>query len=392
MSKKKKISRKKARTTAPRPAPVPELEESNAFPIVGVGASAGGLEAFTVMVKHLPEKTGMAFVLVQHLDPSHSSALTEILSRTAKMPVVEVTDGMTVIPNRIHVMPANTTMILQDGEFRLSARLMVRGQHLPIDYFFQSLAEECGDQAIGVILSGTASDGTEGCRAIKAAGGITFAQDEASAKFASMPHSATGAGLIDFVMPPRDIAKELTRIGQHPSMARKKAKLEPSTEIAGRDLSKIVNLIREASGVDFTLYKQSTLQRRIHRRMVLQHIDDIKGYLAFVQDTPEEIDELYRDILIHVTGFFRDKQSYDALAENVFPALIQSRKLENNPIRIWVPGCSTGEEAYSIAIRLLEFLWEKTRTGSLAQMITKAIQIFATDISESALDRARLGL
>ena len=341
MMKKKKSSRKKA-GKRPREAG-PALQEPGVFPIVGVGASAGGLEAFIVMVKNLPENTGMAFVLVQHLDPTHPSALSEILSRTAKMPVVEVTDGMTIIPNRIHVMPANTTMTLQDGEFRLGARLLVRGQHLPIDHFFQSLAEDRGDQAIGVILSGTASDGTEGCRAIKAAGGITFAQDEASAKFTSMPRSATSAGLIDFVMAPRQIAKELTRIGQHPSMAKEKATLEPSPDISSRDFSKILNLIRDASGVDFTFYKQSTLQRRIHRRMVLQHIDDIKGYLAFVRETPQEIDELYRDILIHVTGFFRDKESYDVLAEHVFPALIESRNLEENPIRIWIPGCSTGE-------------------------------------------------
>ena len=392
MKEKKKSSRKKAQTSVQRPEPAAKLQGPSAFPIVGVGASAGGFEAFSELLKNLPENTGMAFVLVQHLDPTHSIVLTDILSRTTKIPVVEVTDGIKVLPDHIYVMPANTTMMLHDGELRLGARLLVRGQHLPIDHFFQSLAEERGDQAIGVILSGAASDGTEGCRAIKAGGGITFAQDEESAKFTSMPRSAVSAGAVDFVMPPKQIAKELTRIGRHPYIAEKKAKIAPSVGLGGSDLNQLLRLIQEASGVDFTLYKQTTLQRRIRRRMVLHRIESLKEYVAYVRKNPKEIDELYRDILIHVTGFFRDKQAYEALTERVFPALFQSRKLEDNPIRIWIPGCSTGEEAYSIAIGLVEFLWEKARTGFPAQITTKAVQIFATDISESALDRARVGL
>ncbi|MFZ0733284.1 MAG: chemotaxis protein CheB [Candidatus Sulfotelmatobacter sp.] len=388
--KKKKPFRKEAPTNVHRPEKNPEIQEPGAFPIVGVGASAGGFEAFSELLKNLPENTGMAFVLVQHLDPSHSSVLSEILSRTTKIPVVEVTDGIKVRPNRIYVIPANTTMMLRDGELRLGARSLIRGQHLPIDTFFQTMAEERGNQAIGVILSGTASDGTEGCRAIKAGGGITFAQDEKSAKFVSMPRSAVLAGCVDFVMPPKQLAKELTRIGQHPYLAEKKTKI-PSNGMESNDLNRLLNLLREASGVDFALYKQTTLQRRIRRRMVLHHVASVKGYLAYVRKNPKELDELYRDILIHVTGFFRDKHAYEALTERVFPALFQSRKLEDNPIRIWIPGCSTGEEAYSIAICLLEFLWEKARTGSPDPITTKAVQIFATDISESALERARLG-
>ncbi|HEY1261952.1 MAG TPA: chemotaxis protein CheB [Terriglobales bacterium] len=364
-----------------------------AFPIVGIGASAGGYEAFAEMLKSLPENTGMAFVFVQHLDPSHGSVLSEILSRTTRIPVVEVTDGMKVAPNHIYVIPANTTMLLVDGELRLGARTLVRGQHLPIDHFFHSLAETRGNQAIGVILSGTASDGTEGCRAIKAGGGITFAQDEESAKFSSMPRSAASAGCIDFVMPPRQIARELTRIVRHPYIVERKAQDEKSAGLGnGPELNHLLSMVREASGVDFGLYKQTTLQRRIKRRMVVHRLEDIKDYLRYVRQNPAELDELYRDILIHVTGFFRDKESYDALAERVFPALFQSRNLDEQPLRIWVPGCSTGEEAYSIAICLLEFLWEKARNASRGTITTKAVQIFATDISEAALDRARTGL
>src|SRR5579872_254034 len=390
--KKKKSRVTKERKKLQRPEPEPELQNRGAFPIVGIGASAGGFEAFSELLKTLPEKTGMAFVLVQHLDPTHSSVLSEILSRVTKIPVVEVTDGMKVLPNRIYVIPANTTMMLRDGELRLRARTLVRGQHLPIDTFFQTLAEERGNRAIGVILSGTASDGTEGCRAVKVSGGITFAQDEKSAKFVSMPRNAASTGCVDFVMPPKKIAKELIRIGQHPYIADRKVDVQPSIGVPLSDLNPLLTLIQDASGVDFSLYKQTTLQRRIRRRMVLQHIENMKDYLAYVRENPKELDELYRDILIHVTGFFRDKQAYEALDKHVFPTLFQSRKLETNPIRIWIPGCSTGEEAYSIAICLLEFLWAKGRTGPPGPITTKTAQIFATDISESALDRARLGL
>ena len=384
----KKAAKKKASAAPPEP-----VHAHDAFPIVGIGASAGGFEAFAEMLKHLPEHTGMAYVFVQHLDPTHSSVLTEILSRTTRIPVVEVKDGMGIAPDRIHVMPANTTMLLRDQEFLLSARSLIRGQHLPIDRFLHSLAEEKGNQAIAVILSGTASDGTDGCRAIKAGGGITFAQDEESAKFVSMPRSAVMAGCIDFVLPPRKIAQELTRIGQHPYIAQKRPKMEPALgNPMGGEFIDLLTMVQETSGVDFGLYKQTSLQRRIRRRMVLHRLENMKDYLRYVRQNPTELDELYRDMLIHVTGFFRDKKSFEALSERVFPPLFQSRKLEENPIRIWIPGCSTGEEAYSIAICLLEFLWDKARSTVPGPVTTKAVQIFATDISEPALDRARLGL
>jgi two-component system, chemotaxis family, CheB/CheR fusion protein len=376
-----------------RALPVPDqVKKQAAFPVVGIGASAGGLEAFTELLRHLPEKTGMAFVLVQHLDPSHGSVLQQILSRSTKIPVIEVKDGTAVQPDHIYVIPANSTMVIEAGVLRLGARRLTRGMHLPIDHFFQSLAETRNSQAIGVILSGTASDGTEGCNAIKAAGGITFAQDEASAKYSGMPHSAIAAGYVDFVLDPKNIAKELIRIGRHPYVAQVPPKTEASALIAtGSDMEQLLSMVRDATGVDFNLYKATTLQRRIKRRMVLHRLEKVKEYLHYIKTHAGELDELYHDILIHVTGFFRDKDSFEALRERVFPSLFEDRKLDDVPLRIWVPGCSTGEEVYSIAIVLLEYIWEKTRT-SRASLTTKGVQIFATDVSESALDRARTGL
>ena len=362
------------------------------FPVVGIGASAGGLEAFTDLLRYLPEKTGMAFVLVQHLDPSHDSVLPEILSRATRIRVAEVKDGTKLEPDHIYVIPANTSMVIEGSVLRLGARRLTRGMHMPIDEFFQSLAEERDSQAIGVILSGTASDGTEGCNAIKAADGITFAQTETSAKYSSMPHSAIAAGCIDFVLEPKNIAKELTRIGRHPYVAHLPAQREEDAAAigSGTDMEQLLSMVRDATGVDFKLYKAATLQRRIKRRMVLHRLERVKDYLHYIKENPGELDELYRDILINVTGFFRDKEAFDALRNHVFPTLFEHRKLDHAPVRIWIPGCSTGEEVYSIAIVLVEYLWEKSRKATSST--GKEVQIFATDISDNALDRARTGL
>src|ERR1039458_5503625 len=354
------------------------------FPIVGIGASAGGLEAFSELLHNLPEKTGMAFVLVQHLDPKHNSGLPEILARTTRLPVMEVTNGCVVQPDHVYVIPANTNMLIKDGVLQLGPRLLVHGQHLPIDNFFRSLAERVGQRAIGVVLSGTASDGTEGCRAIKAAGGLTFAQDEESAKYDGMPRNAINAGCIDFILTPKDIAREL---GGIVSRVLSEAKDE-IRGLVGSDLDVLFGLLRESTGVDFTNYKHTTLQRRIRRRMAVHKIEKLKDYLRFIGKKPEELDELYRDLLIHVTGFFREPESFLALRKHVYPKLFEGRE-PDNPIRVWVAGCSTGEEAYSIAITLLEYLWSHTRNISQAAM---SIQIFATDISETALDSARAGM
>jgi two-component system CheB/CheR fusion protein len=359
------------------------------FPIVGIGASAGGLEAFSELLHHLPEKTGMAFVLVQHLDPKHESALPEILGRTTKLPVTEVIDGVLVQPDHVYVIPANTSMVILNDSLQLSARVTVRGQHLPIDNFFRSLAERIGPRAVGVVLSGTASDGTEGCRAIKAAGGLTFAQDEQSAKYDSMPRSAVHAGCIDFILTPKEIARELSGIGRHPYVTRVLTKRgDDFPGMVGSELDSLFTLLRESSGVDFTNYKHSTLQRRIKRRMGLNKIEKLKEYLQYITKKPEELEDLYRDLLINVTGFFREPDAFTALRKHVYPALFEGRG-PDSPVRVWVAGCATGEEAYSIAITLLEYLWAHTRNISQAAI---AIQIFATDISDTALERARNGL
>jgi two-component system CheB/CheR fusion protein len=381
-------TRKSGKPTRPSAASGKIKSFPGSFPIVGIGASAGGLEAFSELLHNLPEKTGMAYVLVQHLDPKHESGLTEILARTTKIPLTEVVHGTVVQPDHIYVIPANTKLALKSGVLQLSERQVVHGLHMPIDIFFRSLAAEAGQRAIGVVLSGTASDGTEGCRAIKAAGGITFAQDEGSAKYDSMPRSAINSGSIDFILNPKDIARELGGISRHPYVTRVLEGNNDLKGMVGGDLDALFALLRESSGVDFTNYKHTTLQRRIKRRMVVHKIEKLKDYLRFIGKKPEELEELYRDLLIHVTGFFREPQAYLALRKYIYPKLFESRK-PDNPIRVWVAGCSTGEEAYSIAITLLEYLWSHTRNISQAAI---AIQIFATDISESSLERARSGV
>jgi two-component system CheB/CheR fusion protein len=392
----KKPSTQKRKTRSPSPAPtVTQRNRSpleKLFPVVGVGASAGGLEAFSALLANLPDTTGMAFIFLQHLDPTHHSALQEILSRTTRIPVSEVSDGMAVEPRHVYVIPPNSDMVIRDGILRLSARSLTHGLHRPIDHFFVSLAEDCGDRAIGVILSGTASDGTSGCLAIKAVGGITLAQDQETAKYSSMPGSAVDAGCVDFVLPPKAIAEELARIEKHPYIARVPTRPDELLGPASpSDVHALFAMLRDSKGVDFTHYKQSTLQRRIKRRMVLNRVDRLEDYLRFVRRTPKELDELYRDVLIHVTGFFRDPGAFDALRKHAFPSLVKNRKPVDWPIRVWIPGCSTGEEAYSMAIALLEYMGPNNANVSAAPN-SRAIQIFATDVTEDALDRARAGI
>jgi two-component system CheB/CheR fusion protein len=379
------VARIKSVSRAPSPVRQAEL-----FPIVGIGASAGGLEAFTDLLRGLPQKTGMAFVLVQHLDPSHSSDLREILARITKIPVQQVTDGVAVRPDNIYVIPPNTSMAVKNGVLRLAPRVLTRGQHMPIDHFLRSLADDRGNRAISVILSGTASDGTEGSRAIKAAGGITFAQDEKSAKYSSMPHSAVTAGCVDFILPPAGISKELARVAQHPYLAPTSLEKSDLAIVTSGQMEALLSLLREAIGVDFTHYKQTTLQRRIERRMVLHKLEKLKDYVRYVRNTPGEIEELYQDILIHVTGFFRDPEAFEALRKHVLPTLFRDNT--KGTARIWVPGCSTGEEAYSLAMAMLEYLWLETTKTAKPGLGTTPFQIFATDISDGSLDRARAGL
>ena len=353
--------------------------EKRAFPVVAIGASAGGLEAFSQLLSHLPANSGLAFVLVQHLAPKHESALSELLRRAARIPVNEVRDGMAVQRDHAYVIPPNTNMVITDGVLRLMPRTPAT-QHMPIDYFMRSLAEDCGDQAIGVILSGTASDGTLGMKAIKAGGGITFAQDEQSAKYHDMPRNAIATGAIDFVLPPEGIARELIRIASHPYL---RHPLVPAALEPEHGLLRVFTLLSTAKGVDFTHYKHNTIKRRIRRRMVVHRLQDLAKYIKLLQENRQELDALYHDILIHVTGFFRDPEAFDTLKKRVFPELLKNRP-PHSPFRIWVPGCSSGEEAYSLAMVLLEFLGEKASDTE--------IQIFATDINETALERARVGV
>jgi two-component system CheB/CheR fusion protein len=358
--------------------------KSQSFPIVGIGASAGGLEAFTQLLGALPLDTGLAFVLVQHLDPKHESMLTALLARATPLPIHEARDGMRIEANHIYVIPSNANLAVLHGRLSLMPRTEARGQHLSVDFFFRSLAADQKSRAIGVILSGTASDGTEGLRAIKAEGGLTFAQDEKSAKYDGMPHSAIAAGVVDFVLPPEGIARELARLGRESYIARPAAaKAGDALPEGDEDLNKVFILLRSATGVDFSFYKPTTLKRRIARRMMLHKIESLATYVRFLKHTPNEVDALYQDLLINVTSFFREPEVFEALKKRVFPRLLKNPPPQT-PIRVWVPGCSTGEEAYSIVIALLEFLGNKSASVP--------VQVFATDISESAIDKARIGI
>ncbi len=361
-----------------------EQGQHKSFPVVGIGASAGGLEAFRQLLEHLPSDTGMAFVLVQHLDPTHDSILTELLSRSTRIPVSEVRDGMIVEPDHIYVIPPNSSMTIAGGALRLLPREDARKRYRPIDYSLHTLAKDQGYQAIGVVLSGTASDGTLGLEAIKNEGGITFAQDPKSAKHDSMPRSAIAAGHVDFILTPRGIAQELARISHHPYVTPAPTPIEEEAQSAGRNgYRKILALLRRAKGVDFTDYKANTLHRRIARRMVLNKLESMEDYARFLRENVAEVEALYQDILINVTSFFRNPETYEFLKEKIFPQIVKHRT-PDEPVRIWTLGCSTGEEAYSIAISIAEFV------GDQAEHIP--VQIFATDLNDKGIEKARAGL
>jgi two-component system CheB/CheR fusion protein len=386
MAKKKRSPRPKIERNVQEQPPSAKVEtagsnhpEALLCPVAGFGASAGGLEAFSELLQHLPAETGMAFVLVQHLDPKHGSLLTELLAKSTEMTVVQVRDGMRAEPNRVYVIPPNANMSIADGILHLEARLT---HHMPIDHFFRSLAQDQGSKAIGVILSGTASDGTLGLKAIKAEGGITFAQDEKTAKYDGMPRSAILAGCVDFILPPEGIARELVRLGQHPYVAPAQ-----TGEAAAFDndpqFAQIFSLLRNNTGVDFVYYKHATIRRRILRRMALHKHERVEQYLEYLRQHPDELNALFHDILINVTSFFREPATFDVLREKVFPPIFKDRAPEDT-VRVWVPGCATGEEAYSVAISLLEYMREND--------LDHAIQVFGTDLSETALEKARAGV
>ena len=368
---------------AKRP-PTPAGPKQSDVTIVAIGASAGGIEAVTELISHLQPHTGMAFVLIQHLDPKHHSILTELLARKTSMTVREVTDSMRVAPNVVYVIPPNASMSIAGDALQLGPREATHGMHMPIDTFMRALAQQKRNRAVGVILSGTGSDGTLGMAEIQAQGGVTLAQDESSAKYSAMPRSAVVAGYVDYVLPPIEIAGELARIAAHPYVSHE-LHSEPaeSSEHRGSELSAIFQLLRASSGVDFTHYRQTTILRRIRRRMVVHKIDELRQYVRFLPDNPAEIKALYQDILISVTSFFRDPGVFEVLQSSVFPAIVKARDRQQ-AIRIWTPGCASGEETYSVAIALLEFLGD-----SASQM---PIQLFGTDVSELSIVRARSGV
>jgi len=362
-------------------SPKEESPAHNDFPVVGVGASAGGLEAFKRLIGAIPETSGMAFILVQHLEPNHESMLAGILQKSTTLPVEEITDNVHVEPNHIYIIPSNKLLTAYDGRLRLSPRPKDK-KSLPIDLFFTSLAEVHGEQSIGVVLSGTASDGTLGLKAIKAMGGITLAQEQGSAAFGGMPQSAIDAGVVDFILVPEEIPLQLasSTAGFPAQLENEAAPEAPAEEEAFRQL---LILLRLRKGTDFTYYKQTTIRRRIVRRMGLNKIKNVAAYLDFFKNNAGEQDLLYQDMLIPVTGFFRDPATFDTVRRSLLPVLFTNRGTAN-PLRIWIAGCSTGQETYSMAISLFEYLGEAADSYS--------IQIFSTDISEQSIAIARKGV
>ncbi len=369
------------RNAALEPAtPVPNATPR--FPVVGMGASAGGLEAITSLLKELEPHLGMAYILVLHLDPARESKVSEILARTTAIPVLQAQDGMRVEPDHIYVIPPNCDMTIDRRVLHLRDREPHRSANTTIDTFLRSLAVAHGSDAIGVILSGTASDGTLGLAAIKGESGITFAQEPSSAKYDGMPASAIASGCVDFILTPGGIAKEIARIRHHPYIAERFNEAEQDGY--GSDMEQIFRLLRRTTTVDFSGYKSPTIARRIQRRMALQKIDTIKDYGNLLHRDTREVEALYQDLLINVTSFFRNPDAFAALRQIVYPAILQARTSGSGPVRIWVPGCSSGEETYSHAISLVEFLGEEREDIP--------IQVFGTDLSESAIQRARAGV
>jgi len=368
---------------------IPDSEEEEpletaSFPIVGVGASAGGLEAFTQLLEHLPADTGMAFVFIQHLAPQHPSMLASLLSRTTAMPVTEVQQGTPVQPNHVYIIPPNTLMRIAGDVLELKPRPEERGAPRPIDYFFRSLAVDRKTISIGVVLSGADSDGALGLQAIRADGGIAIVQSESSAKHPDMPRNAIAAGTVDLILSPEEIAGELARIGRHLSLSGREPAIVPQKN--GEDesqLNRIFALLQAATRVDFRGYRRATIRRRITRRIIQRRHEGLEAYISDLESNRTELLALCEDLLINVTSFFRDPEVFLALEKEILPRLLHERS-SDLPLRVWVPGCSTGEEVYSLAMCLIE--------ANAMRPAPVQIQIFGTDLSELAIVTARTAL
>jgi two-component system CheB/CheR fusion protein len=371
------------KNSSPRTSASAPKKRIKFFPIVAIGASAGGLEAAKELFKKLPADTGMAYIYIQHLDPSHESMLASILGKVTKMKVQEARNLMQIKPDNVYVIPSGKDMSIINGVLTTQQRKAKPALHMPIDQFFISLAEKQQEGAVGIVLSGTASDGTAGLKAIKLYGGLTMAQDE-SAEFQSMPRSAIAEGVVDMVLSPIEMARELERLSKQSNIFQEAINDDLDESIfKDEDILNILMLVKKSTSVDFTHYKRKTIKRRIIRRMLLYRLDDLKNYAKYLKQHTSEITLLYQDLLINVTSFFRDMPAMEYLRKSLLPRIIKS-KAPGEPIRIWVPACSTGEEAYSLAILLIEVLGERANNTS--------IQIFATDLSENAIAKARLGL
>jgi two-component system CheB/CheR fusion protein len=356
---------------------------NHSFPIVGLGASAGGLEALEQFLGHVPKDSGAGFVIIQHLDPTHKGMLAELLQRSTSMPVTQIKDRMKVEANHVYVIPPNKDLSILHGVLHLLDPAAPRGLRLPIDFFFRSMADDRHEKSIGVILSGMGSDGTLGLRAIKEKAGAVFVQAPESAKYDSMPRMAIDAGLADVVAPVEELPAKIFSYLQHVPLL-----VKPDHDMAGKDqsaLEKIIILLRGQSGQDFSLYKKSTISRRVERRMGLHQITKIADYVRYLRDNPQESNLLFKELLIGVTNFFRDPTVWDQLRDKYIPQLLATRP-HGGMLRAWTAGCSTGEEAYSLAIIFKEVL-EKLQSAQ-----NFSLQIFATDLDKDAIDKARSGV
>lgn len=360
------------------PPKKPGSDNGGNFPIVGIGASAGGLEALETFFQYFPGDSGMAFVLVSHLAPNQSSALAEILQRSTSMPVVEAKDQMPVLANHVYVIPPNQSLTIFHRVLQLNVPEQPPGQRMLIDAFLRSLAEDLGERAIGIILSGTATDGTLGLRAILGAGGISLVQEPSTARFDGMPLSAIQAGYASYVLPVEKMAELLINHG-YPQQVYADVPL-PTAVLSG--INQVLMQLRSSTGHDFSLYKKSTIQRRIERRMAVHNIKSVDIYARYLKEHSAERNLLLKELLINVTNFFRDPQAFAELQHTVFPTLLEN-KPKDYTVRVWIAGCATGEEAYSVAMLLAEFMD--------AQRSEFTVQIYATDLDEDAIAVARNG-
>ncbi len=397
--KKRVTARKKARppAKAPRPIVVPapdnELPTTPAddevsagepggreLPVAGLVASAGGLDAFKKFFAAMPADSGIAFVLIPHLDPSHDSLMVELLSRHTSMPVVEAAEGTAVEANHVYIIPPDRNMTISGGVLRLTGPVDRGGWQTSIDLFLRSLADDRSERAICIILSGTGSHGTLGLAAVKAAGGMAMVQDPRTADYPPMPESAIATGLVDYVLPAEQMPEALVKYVQHGYV--KGARVVAAIEEVPDHLNELLGLLRNRTKLDFRCYRKKMLARRLERRMGLSHFNDVAGYLAYLREHPEEVKQLARDLLVSVTRFFRDPEAFSTLATDVILPLIRAKDADS-PLRVWVPGCATGEESYSIAMLLLE--------NQAAAQDARRLQIFATDVDDYALNVARRG-